>query len=91
MDLAANKKDVEGVQYKGTDAYGRSVTFTLPCGAPIPPGAVCICNCVPGSSGTSSRSYDSVGVCTCDLVCTCNTVCTCLSVQTYSYHYWYPN
>jgi len=22
-------------------------TYTLPCGSPLPPGAVCTCNCVP--------------------------------------------
>lgn len=26
----------------------RVLTFTQPCGSPIPPGAVCVCNCVPG-------------------------------------------
>ncbi|MBL8826233.1 MAG: WD40 repeat domain-containing protein [Planctomycetaceae bacterium] len=34
------------------DAYergvGRTITYTMPCGSPIPRGATCICNCVPG-------------------------------------------
>jgi hypothetical protein len=30
-------------------ATGRTVTYMLPCGSPIPPGAVCTCNCVPGT------------------------------------------
>jgi hypothetical protein len=76
------------------------VTFTQPCGTPIPAGAVCVCNCVPGTIGHSGRTFSTSGICTCDLVCTCNTVCTCLSVcscvgnattYTYSYHYWHPN
>lgn len=36
------------------------VTYTLPCGSPIPAGAVCTCNCV-----TVPRS------CSCDGVCSC--------------------
>lgn len=53
-------------------------TYTLPCGSPIPPGAVCVCNCV---------TVPALPGCTCDQVCTCDTVCTCVG-QT---HYWYPN
>ena len=51
-------------------------TYTMPCGSPIPPGAVCVCNCVtvPGS-------------CSCDKVCTCDAVCSCVGAS----HYWYPN
>ena len=98
VDLALNKRDVRGTQFQGKDNFGRTVTFTLPCGSPIPSEAVCVCNCVPGAIGKSNRSFDSNGICTCDLVCTCNSVCTCLSVcscvgnaTTYSTHYWYPS
>ena len=93
MDLGSNQKTVQGTQYKGTDTYGRTVTFTQPCGTPIPPGAVCTCNCVAGSMGLSNRTFSSTGVCTCDLVCTCNTVCTCQSVCSCLSvsHYWRPN
>jgi hypothetical protein len=53
-------------------------TYSLPCGSPLPAGAVCICNCVtvPGGGG-----------CSCDKVCTCDTVCSCVGAS----HYWYPN
>ena len=50
-----------GIDYEYTDIYGNVYTFTLPCGSPIPPGAVCICNCV------------TVPVaCTCHTICTCD-------------------
>lgn len=52
------------------------VTYTLPCGSPIPDGAVCVCNCVTVPS-----------TCSCDQVCTCDTVCSCVGAS----HYWYPN
>lgn len=35
-------------------------TYTLPCGSPLPPGAVCICNCVTVPRG-----------CACDGYCSC--------------------
>jgi WD40 repeat protein len=96
VDLAVNYDNVKGTTYKGTDAYGRTISYTLPCGSPIPPGAVCVCNCVPGAMAIPkhhSSRYDSAGYCTCDLICTCNTVCTCQSVGGggYSISYWYPN
>ncbi|MBV6343242.1 hypothetical protein, partial [Candidatus Magnetobacterium casensis] len=37
-------------------------TSTLPCGSPIPAGAVCVCDCVAGTMSTS------------ETVCVCNTV-----------------
>ncbi|MBN2304064.1 MAG: hypothetical protein JXQ72_06295 [Anaerolineae bacterium] len=42
-----------GINYTGSD--GR--TYTLPCGAPIPPGAVCVCNCVTVPAGCSCHTY----------------------------------
>ncbi len=97
LDLSINYKHVEGIGYEGKDIYGRTITFTLPCGSPIPPGAVCTCNCVPGAMSipkNHTQNYNSLGYCTCDLICTCNTVCTCQSVgrgRTYYISYWYPN
>jgi hypothetical protein len=35
-------------------------TYTLPCGSPIPAGAVCTCNCVPGT-GCPCVNYSSGG------------------------------
>lgn len=95
MDLKSNYSSVKGAGYSGTDIFGRTVVFTLPCGSPIPPGAVCTCNCVPGTlamPNNHSQSMNSQGVCTCDLICTCNTVCTCQGVGGGGYiSYWYPN
>ena len=99
IDLTINYRHVEGSKYEGTDVYGRNIVFTLPCGSPMPPGAVCICNCVPGELAMPenyTQHYNSGGSCTCDLICTCNSVCTCQSVGRggyggYSTAYWYPN
>jgi WD40 repeat protein len=44
MDTSASDSRVKGVKYSKDGAV-----YTLPCGAPIPPGAVCTCNCVPGT------------------------------------------
>ncbi|MBP7691805.1 MAG: SH3 domain-containing protein [Anaerolineales bacterium] len=60
----------------GIDYTINGVTYTMPCGSPIPDGAVCVCNCVTAPS-----------VCSCDEVCTCDTVCSCVGAS----HYWYPN
>lgn len=62
---------------------GTVTTQTLPCGSPLPAGAVCVCNCVAIPVGSATRT-----ICTCDLVCTCDTVST---STTYTYTYWYPN
>jgi hypothetical protein len=53
-----------------------SVTYTLPCGSPIPKGAVCVCNCV-----------SEPAACVCNGVCTCDGNCSCAGES----HYWYPN
>jgi WD40 repeat protein len=50
IDLAANEADVEGITYEVKTASGETVRHTLPCGASIPAGAVCVCNCVAASS-----------------------------------------
>jgi WD40 repeat protein len=100
VDLEVNTSNVDGVTFEGTDIYGRNVVFTLPCGSPIPAGAVCTCNCVPGSlamPANHSQTYSAQGFCTCDLICTCNAVCTCQGVCTCQtvgnryVSYWYPN
>jgi len=45
----------EGVEIQTVEPDGTTRTWTLPCGSPIPPGAVCVCNCVavpvPGDVG----------------------------------------
>jgi WD40 repeat protein len=85
LDLACVSDKVEGSTYDVTDEHGHTVTYTLPCGSPIPPGAICVCNCVPRSMCTcnsySSNRYRSTGGgCSCNQVCTCNRVCTCLAI-----------
>jgi hypothetical protein len=44
----------EGIEFK-VKVEDKWVTWTQPCGMPIPPGAVCVCNCVaappPGEEG----------------------------------------
>jgi WD40 repeat protein len=81
FDPAANSADVKGLTYTARDELtGQTVTFTMPCGAPIPPGAVCVCNCVPGAacscvSFTPGRGGGG-GYHT----------CSCVPV-----HYWHPN
>jgi cell division septation protein DedD len=67
-----------GIQYSSDGQV-----FHLPCGAPIPEGAVCVCNCVE----VPTCSCVGYTYCECDTVCTCESVCSCESV----YHYWYPN
>ncbi|MDQ5838360.1 MAG: hypothetical protein M3379_16405, partial [Acidobacteriota bacterium] len=50
FDPAVNRPEVKGIRYTAYNrTTGQSYTATLPCGAPIPPGAVCTCNCVPGT------------------------------------------
>ncbi|MDR2384559.1 MAG: hypothetical protein LBD80_02685 [Tannerella sp.] len=73
IDLACTENTVEGVTYSVTDERGRTITYTLPCGSPTPAGAICTCDCVPGSRCTCH----SHKVCTCHSHCTCNKVCTC--------------
>jgi len=69
MDLKCSSSSVKGITYTVQNEYGQLITFTLPCGSPIPSGAKCVCNCVPGS------------VCSCNNHCSCNKVCTCNSQQ----------
>ncbi len=49
VDLSLLNKGSEGIEYTMYDPVtGETVTITLPCGAAIPAGAVCTCNCVSG-------------------------------------------
>jgi hypothetical protein len=71
-----------GINYTYKDEYGTVYHYTLPCGAPIPPGATCECDCV------------SVPACSCQGYCSCDTVCNCVgncSCDGQGGHYWYPN
>ena len=89
LDLQEMKDDVKGIEVKRTDPVtNETVTYTLPCGSPIPAGAVCVCNCVEGSV----CSCVGHNPCTCHSYvppsCGCQGNCTCESVGP---HYWYPN
>lgn len=101
VDLENMKEDTQGIQVEQIDPVThQTVTVTMPCGSPIPDGAVCICNCVAGTicncdgHCTCDTVCSCVGHCTCDTVCscvghcTCNTVCTC---DSQGGHYWHPN
>jgi WD40 repeat protein len=69
---------VDGITYNVLDKVtGRTITYTMPCGSPIPPGATCICNCVPSTgSFPSAPSGGRIG----GTYCTCNRICTCVPV-----------
>ena len=79
LDLDATPKQAKGIKFQTKNQAGQVITRTLPCGSPIPPGAVCTCNCVPGSyvSPSPPKSAPRRGT---------GTICTCDKV-----HYWYPN
>ena len=79
MDLAVNPSDVQGVTYQEKTATGEIGTYTLPCGAAIPVGAVCTCNCVAGSAAPSCSCVGDSG-CSCDSYGGGGTL-----------SYWYPN
>jgi WD40 repeat protein len=87
MDLAASPDTIKGLTFSATSESGQIFTYTLPCGSPIPAGAVCTCNCVPGSVGTRTCTCNTVPVCSCNRVCTCQSVgtgrwiCTCQAVR----------
>ena len=81
FDPAVNS--VDGLSYNVYDKVtGQWITYTMPCGSPIPPGATCICNCVPSASSYTpapsrggGRGFGGGGT-----FCTCNQVCTCVPV-----------
>ncbi len=86
IDLDIMKDTQQGITMERVDEVtGKTVTFTLPCGSPIPAGAVCVCNCVAGS------------VCSCvgHVACSCDGYvagCSCDGhTITTTYHYWHPN
>ncbi len=92
LDPSTVPADIKINQYTMRDRFGHIITFTLPCGSPIPPGAVCVCNCVPGSmahapvsssgrSGSRSRSRSSGTKSRSRSYCSCNQVCTCVPVM----------
>jgi len=89
FDAAANTSEVKGITYNVyNQVTGQTITYTLPCGSPIPPGAVCVCNCVPGTYRTyepppyrPSRPSRGGGGGGGGTYCTCNRVCTCIPIS----------
>ena len=87
MDVAASSSAATGTQY-----VRKGVHYTVPCGVAIPAGAVCTCNCVPGScpcvhdtgcdcvsdTGCSCVSDNGCG-CVDDRGCACDSNCACVS------------
>jgi WD40 repeat protein len=50
FDPLATPPSFKGATYTTREiTTGRMITYTLPCGSAIPPGATCLCNCVPGT------------------------------------------
>ena len=54
-----------GISYEYLDEWGIKYTRTLPCGSPIPAGAVCVCNCV---TVPVACSCDNFHPCSCDTI-----------------------
>jgi WD40 repeat protein len=73
MDVAASSPAATGAQYSR-----KGVVYTVPCMCPIPPGAVCTCNCVPGNCPCVA---DTGCDCVSDVSCSCvsDTGCNCVS------------
>ena len=77
IDMDEAKNDMKGVEITANDPVtGGSYTYTMPCGAAIPEGAVCTCNCVKGRGG-----------CACDGHCRADGS----SGSSGGGHYWHPN
>lgn len=73
MDVLASASTASGSVY-----IRKGVTYTVACGAPLPAGAVCTCNCVPGACPCVQ---DTGCACVSDNGCNCvsDTSCNCVS------------
>ena len=84
-DLADNPESVKGAVFSVTSETGQTVTYTLPCGAAIPAGAVCACNCVPGSmkppAPPAQRATPKSGASGGGGGCRHGTRCVCMAVR----------
>ena len=62
LDMDEAKENIKGVEISGKDSVtGKEYTYTLPCGAALPEGAVCTCNCVSGRGGCNCVGHVSSG------------------------------
>lgn len=83
FDPESTRKGTEAQSYNVFDkSTGQWITYTLPCGSPIPAGAVCTCNCVPGRHYVATPKRRSRPTyrrgrtyCSCNKVCVCIPVC----------------
>jgi hypothetical protein len=79
MDVLASQPTASGAQYTR-----KGVNYTVACGAPIPAGAPCTCNCVPGAcpcvqdTGCGCVSNSACN-CVSDTSCNCVSNCSCVS------------
>lgn len=70
VDLAATPPNEKAASITSNSQSGQVITFTLPCGSPIPSGALCTCNCVPGAYShkhiaSGSKAAGGIPICTC--------------------------
>lgn len=80
FDPSTMSKNEQAVQFKVQNQLNfsgmTSYNYTLPCGSPIPAGAVCTCNCVSGTyTRPVRRRRRSYTYCSCNKICTCMAVC----------------
>ncbi len=62
VDMNVLKDGEKGVEITGKDPVtGEEYQYALPCGAAIPDGSVCTCNCVAGRGGCSCVGYSDSG------------------------------
>ena len=82
IDFSASPSDAKGVTYRLTNEFGQTISYTLPCGSPVPSGAVCTCNCVPVRPRPKPRSRPTPRPRTSPggSYCSCNKICTCIPV-----------
>ena len=73
MDIAASSPTASGAQYTR-----KGIGYIVPCTCPIPAGAVCTCNCVPGNCPCVT---DTGCDCVSDVSCSCvsDSGCDCVS------------
>ena len=80
FDAAALKRGEKMNQYTMTNEYGQTITYTLPCGSPIPPGAICTCYCVTGTYNVEP-SVGAGGTGGGYMYCSCDKVCVCIPIK----------
>ncbi len=76
FDPAATQKNVSARQ-----ANIEGSTYVGPCGSPLPAGAICTCNCVPGSYTPPPLAPYSPPASGGGTYCTCNKICTCVPIK----------